>query len=249
MENFSESIEIPSQPYCKNEKYAENAFNKATQTLNALLVIKRPKSFDPLWIEYNDYHLFEHLSKYAKIETGEVDWDAITVTLERRFQKRWHWHRKNKSTVAVPYENQEELDNALNLYGDKLYMALVPLNENDEKIRDRIFIRLVRISQKGNVLAQKRVIEWLTIIINEWIESRPGFTKWKGYPTDIIERIQGCIRCYRYTGTFMGYVYKTFLCSARGLRSTCSLNDPVGKGNKTRIDYIVQEENDFLEAA
>jgi len=45
---------------------------------------------------------------------------------------------------------------------------------------------------------------------------------------------------YNYIALF--YDYKTFLYSSRGLRSTCSLNDPIGKGNKTRIDYIIQED-------
>jgi hypothetical protein len=229
--------------------YRESDFNKATQALNTLLILKRPKSFEPSWIEFNDKTLYTCLSKHVKNETGEADWDAITITLDRRFQKRWYWYRKNKPFISTPYADKEELDCILHAYKSKLYAALAPQNENDEQIRDRIFIRLVRISQKGNVLAQKKVIEWLTFVINEWIESRSGFNKWKGYPSDILERIQGCIRCYRYTGTFIGYVYKTFLYSGRGLTSTCSLNDPIGKGTKIRIDYIAREENDYSEAA
>jgi hypothetical protein len=227
----------------------ESDFYRATQALNALLLLKRPKSFDPSWIECNDKALYKSLSMHVRNETGEVDWDSVTVTLEKRFQKRWYWYRKNKSVISVSYENQGELDNTLHIYKDKLYTALVPLDENDERMRDRIFITLIRISQKGNVLAQRKAMEWLTIIINEWIESRPGFAKWKGYPSDVVEKIQGCIRCYRYTGTFMGYVYKTFLYSARGLRPTYSLDKRVGKSSKRRIDYIAQQENDYLEAA
>ncbi|HMH31867.1 MAG TPA: hypothetical protein VK543_02495 [Puia sp.] len=225
----------------KVECYTDYDFCKATQTLNLLLIQKRPKSFDPQWIEHHDRYLYKYLSRHVKTETGEVDWDAVTTALERRFQKRWYWYRKRKAITSMPYENKEELDLVLASFESKLYTALVPQNEKDEKIQDKIFIRLVRASQKGNILAQKKVIEWLTIIVNEWIESSSSLVKWKGYPGDVIERIQGCIRCYRYTGTFIGYVYKTFQYSARGLRSTCSLNDRVGKGTKTRIDYIIQE--------
>jgi len=221
--------------------YTEYDFYKATQTLNILLIQKRPKSFDPQWIEHHDKYLYKYLSRHLKTETGDVDWDAVIAALERRFQKRWYWYRKRKAITSMPYENREELDIILAAFWSKLYTALVPQNEQDEKIRDRIFIRLVRVSQKGNVLAQQKVIEWLTIVVNEWIENSSSLAKWKGYPSDVIERIQGCIRCYRYTGTFIGYVYKTFQYSARSLRSTCSLNDRIGKGTKTRIDYVMQE--------
>lgn len=224
------------------ERYKEYDFCKATETLNTVLKQKQPKTFDPLWIEYHVEDLYKYLSRYVKTETGTVDWDSITVTLDRRFQKRWYWYRPKKTLKAVAYENKEELDLILIKYSSKLYTLLVPIDKQDEKIRDQIFIRLVRIAQNGNVLAQKQIMEWLTIIVNEWIENSSTIAKWKGYSDDIELRIQGCIRCYRYTGTFIGYVYKTFEYSARGLRPLYkySLNDPVGKGTKTRIDYVIQ---------
>ena len=223
--------------------YTEYDFCKATETLNAILKQKRPKSFDPLWIEQQDEYLYKYLSKHVRTETSAVDWDAVTIALERRFQKRWYWYKKRKAIIALPYENKEELNSILNKYQSKTYTVLVQENEIDRRTRDKILISLVRVSQKGNVLAQQKLIEWLTIIITEWVEYLPHISKWKGYPDGIIENIQQCIRCYRYTGTFIGYLYKTFLYSSRSLRSTCSLNDPIGKGNKTRIDFVIQEDN------
>jgi hypothetical protein len=222
--------------------YTKYDFCKATETLNAILKQERPKSFDPLWIEQQDEGLYKYMSKNIRTETGAVDWDAVTITLERRFQKRWYWYNKRKAIAALPYENKEELDFILAKYQSKSYTVFVQENENDRKVRDKILISLVRVSQKGNVLAQQKLIEWLTLIVTEWIEYLPPIAKWKGYPDGIIENIQQCIRCYRYTGTFIGYLYKTFLYSARGLRSTCSLNDPIGKGNKTRIDFVIQKD-------
>jgi len=87
-----------------------------------------------------------------------------------------------------------------------------------------IFERIEDISvQKGNILVRQQIIDWLTFVIDEWIDNSRHIAKWKGYSDDIEKRIQGCIRCYRYTGTFIGYVFKTFLYSARGLRPTYSL--------------------------
>jgi len=222
--------------------YTEFDFHKATQALNTILKQKRPKAFDPLWIEQQDEDIFKYFSKNIRTETGEVDWDIVTTTLERRFQKRWYWYNRRKGITTAPYENKEELDIILAKYQSKSYTVFVQENENDRKTRDIILISLVRVSQKGNVLVQQKLIDWLTFIITEWIENSKHIAKFKGYPDSIIENIQQCIRCYRYTGTFTGYLYKTFLYSARGLRSTCSLNDPIGKWNKTRIDYVIRED-------
>ncbi len=113
-----------------------------------------------------------------------------------------------------------------------------------------IFINLVRIAQKGNILAQQQIVDWLTFVITEWIENKSEIAKWKGFTDDLEKIIKGCIRCYHYTGTFIGYVYKTLQYAARGLHPlyVCSLNDRVGKGTKTRIDYIVQEEDDSFDS-
>ena len=118
---------------------------------------------------------------------------------------------------------------------------MAPMDEKDREIRDQIFISLVRIAQKGNVLAQQYIIEWITFIVNEWIEKLWFIAKWKGYTDDIEKMIRACIRCYRYTGTFVGYVFKTFQYSARGLKPlhAYSFNDRVRNGNKTRIDYFI----------
>jgi hypothetical protein len=226
----------------KVTSYTNYDFKKASEALNTVLKLKRPKSFDPLWIEQQNESLYKYLSGHVRTETGMVDWDAVTIALERRFQKRWYWYNKRKAITIAPYENKEELDIILDKYQTKSYTVFVQENEDDLKIRDKILISLVRVSQKGNVLAQQKLIDWLTFIITEWIENSKHIAKFKGYPDGIKENIQQCIRCYRYTGTFIGYLYKTFLYSARGLRSTCSLNDPIGKGNKTRVDYVIQED-------
>ncbi len=74
--------------------------------------------------------------------------------------------------------------------------------------------------------------------------------KWRGYTDDVEDKIKGCIRCYRYTGSFLGYLYKTLEYSGRGIVSVqkYSLDDPVLDGKRTRIDYIVVEEDFTLKA-
>lgn len=232
----------------KRASFTQYDFQVVTQKLNTLLKQKQPKTFDCQWIEQSAGDLYKYISENIRTEAGAVDWDSITTTLDKKFQKRWEGQ---KEKAGVPYENKKELDSILNKYRDKLYTLLTPLDEYDKKIQDQIFINLVRLAQKGNTLAQQQVIDWLTFIITEWAENSWRIAKWKGYADDIEKKIKGCIRCYRYTGTFVGYVYKTFVYAARGLRPlyVCSLNDKVGKGNKTRIDYIIPKEEDSFDAA
>ena len=103
-------------------------------------------------------------------------------------------------------------------------------------------IRLVRAAQKGNMLAKEQVIECMTLIVYEWIENSKHIARWKGYTYEIENRIQACIRNYRYSGSFMRYVFRTFQYSARRLCPTFSLDDRFLNGKKTRVDYVIQEE-------
>lgn len=222
-------------------KVTVNNFLKATQELNALLRKKKPKTFNPEWIQQHSNSTYKYLCKNIRTGSGDVDWDLVTVALERTFQKRWK--RYEKKIKPVPYENKEELDNILTKYQNKLYTLTVPLGKADEQIQDHIMIRLVRAAQKGNTLAKEQVIEYVTLIIYEWIESSKYMVKWKGYTYDIENKIQGCIRNYRYSGSFMRYLFKTFQYAARGLRPTLSLDDRFHDGKRRRIDYVIQEED------
>jgi len=109
-------------------------------------------------------------------------------------------------------------------------------------IRDIISIALVRIAQKGNVLARQEIIKLVSFTIYEWIERCPKMFCWKGYDYLIQKRVEDCIRCYRYSGSFIGYLFKTLEYAGRGLRPIVaySLDDPLCSGEKRRIDRIAQ---------
>ena len=213
-------------------------FHTAIQKLNTLLKRKQPKFFDPLWIKQHASSVYRYLYKNIQAGAIDVDWDSVTINLDRTFQKRWRW----QVTKITSYENKKELNIILAKYQSKLYTLMAPLNKEDKIVQDQIIIRLVRTAQRGNLLAKQHVIECMTFIIYEWMESSPYMVRWKNYTGEIEEKIQACIRNYRYSGSFMTYLFRTFQYSARGLRYTCSLNDKVGKGTKTRIDYMIQEE-------
>ena len=217
-----------------------NNFDRATQKLNTLLKKKKPKTFNPAWIKLYSAGIYKYLCRNFQSGTGDVDWDLVTANLEPTFQKRWK--RYEKKIMAVPYENKDEFGIILNKYQDKLYTLMAPLDREDRQIQDQIMIRLVRCAQKGNVLAKEHVVECMTFIIYEWIEDSRYLVRWKGYTNEIGNKIQGCIRNYRYSGSFMNYVFRTFQYSARGLRPILSLDDKFRNSTKRRIDYVAQED-------
>ena len=110
-------------------------------------------------------------------------------------------------------------------------------------LRNKIFIMLVRVAQKGNVLAEQELVEWVQYITNDWSDTYSQIWKWRGRSNEVIEKIKACIRCYKYTGSFLGYLFKTLEYSARGLPYEISLDDPVGDSGSTKIDFVFVNED------
>jgi hypothetical protein len=191
-----------------------------------------------IWIYKNTPGTYQYFWKNVKTETGRIDWDKVTSNLDRVFQKRWVRYRQKR---VKEYENQDELNLVLNKYQNKLYTFISPIDENDREIRNRIIVAMVRVAQKGNVLARDELIKWVTFIIEAWLEKYYQIFKWKGYPDEVEDKIKGCIRCYRYTGSFVGYLFKTLEYSARGKPPQCSINDKLFDDGKERIDFVIQE--------
>jgi len=213
-------------------------FREAVRILNKLLKTKQPKTFSSSWILINAPGVYNYVRLNFRTENNDINWDKLTRSLNRKFLKRWNRYRRKPVKL---YENQEEINRILNKHKKKLYVFISPMTDADKRLREYIIIAFVRIAQKGNILAQHELAKWLTFIIDDWIERYYYLRRWKGYSDLIQERIQSCIRCYRYTGSFMGYLYKTFEYSGRGIcfLQKFSFDDPVFDGDERRIDYFV----------
>ncbi len=215
-------------------------YNTAIKTLNEILKREQPKTFSSSWILKNAQPVYHYVRLNFRTENDDIDWDLITQSLPRSFQKRWvRYKRKNIKL----YERQSEVDVILNKHKDKLYVLFTPVDEYDKKIQHRIIISLVRIGQKGNICAQQELVKWVTFITDDWIDRYPQMYRWKGYTDEVEGKIKGCIRLYRYTGSFLGYLFKTLEYSARGKPPLVSLNDAIFDGNKTREEYAVVQED------
>jgi len=212
----------------------------AVKTINSLLEKEQPKTFSSSWICTHSPSVYQFVRTNFRTENDHVDWDRFTYGLERKYLKRWtHYKRK----LAKPYENQDEVDLILTKHKDKVYTFVAPIDEADREIRNRIIVAFVRIAQKGNILAEQELIKWMRYVVDDWVEKYYPLFKWRGYGEDIDDKIRGCIRGYKYTGSFVGYLFKTLQYSARGMRpiQSWSLDDPVGEDGVTKVDFVTQD--------
>lgn len=215
-------------------------FDEAISHLNNTLSEKSPETFSSSWIYNNIPKVYRYIYKNIRLETGGIDWDTVTSQLDRKYQKRWTRYR---GRIAKPYTNQTEVTAILQKYEGKLYTFITQADDSDKRVRDWMVIRLVRLSQKGNVLAQEELLKWVKYVTDDWLDRYPQMYRWKGYEDEVPDRIKTCIRCYRYTGSFFGYLFKTLEYSAYGKPPMCSLDDKIFDNEKTRIEYVRASEN------
>jgi hypothetical protein len=191
--------------------------------------------FNSSWIRGYAPKIYRFIQKNVRREIVGIDWDRVTRASDRKFQGRWITSRRNGTK---PYRSKAEVNIILRKYDGKLYTFLTPADKDDKSMRDIISIALVRIAQKGNISARQEIIKLVRFTIDEWIERCPKISRWKGYEYLIQKRIEGCVRCYRYSGSFIGYLFKTLEYAGRGLRPIVaySLDDSLYPGQKKRSD-------------
>lgn len=212
-------------------------FETAIKIINNLLEEKRPPKFSSSWIYTHAPTVYHFIRTHFRTETGDIDWDIVTLSLDRSYLKRWVRYKKKSQKR---YEDQDELNLIITKYKDTYYTLIAPQNEDERRMRDRIAIALVRMTQKGNVLAEQELTKWMKYVIEDWVEKYYPLFKWKGYMDETEEKIRVCIKNYKYTGSFTGYLFRTLQYSARGMQSRepWSLDDKVGEDGARKIDFV-----------
>ena len=190
--------------------------NQAIKYLNSLLKKKKPHILRSSWILEHSPAIYRFIVKNVRTETDDINWDKVIFLLDKRFQRIWVPPRHKPQRVKL-YRNKKEVDLLLKNYNRKLYVFVTALNDDDKKLRDTIVIPLVRVAQKGNIKAQQKLVFLLKQIVQQWIEYCPRFYRWQGHSDELEPRILACIRCYRFTGSFIGYLFKSLELSAKGL--------------------------------
>lgn len=190
-------------------------FEKAIRNINRSITKKQPETFNSQWIKNRCKVSYQFIIHNTKTEFNEPDWDLIVSKLGKHNQRKWM--KGIKRNEVELYKNQNEINLVLNKYNDKLYTFLGQAKKEDRITCDWISMRLARIAQKGNVLAQEELISLVGQLVDSWIEYDKCLFAWKGYDELIIKQIKGCIRRFRYAGSFLGYLHTTLERSGRGL--------------------------------
>jgi len=215
--------------------------------LDELLSRYRPQTFSSAWILKHAPDCYRVIRKHVRSEVGRIDWDQITCALEPKHQRLW---RPQVNKRPKPYRDHNEVSLILNKYRSKLYVFIAPADTDDLRTRDTIAVALVRIAQLGNLLAKAELVNLICYTVDEWLDKCDYMSRWRGRDDDVRVHLEGCIRRYRYSGSFLRYVFWTLHCAGRGLRplSAYSLDDPVGTSRtKREIDYVIRSpENEIV---
>ncbi|MFH0892791.1 MAG: hypothetical protein V1867_08550 [Candidatus Falkowbacteria bacterium] len=217
--------------------------DKAIKNINRALYRKEPPSIDSLWVKRNCRTTYFFIEKNVKTELGETDWDRVVFGLDRPHQKLWMKGVQMSKRQIDYYEDEKEVNRIMKKYKHKLYTFFCQENEDDKRVCDLISIRLVRTAQRGNRLAHDKVIELAGYLVNQWLETDARVFNWRGYDEKIKETIKGCVRRYRYTGSFIGYLHKTMEYSGRGLLpgEVLCLDEVSPATKRRKIDNVVHD--------
>jgi len=191
-------------------------FEQMIQTINKVLSRENPETFNSSWILKRTSRCYRFILKNVRTDFGAIDWDRVTSALRWEFQRRWAPARRKRTNL--PYRNQREVKIILDKYRDKLYVFLSPQDLADRRIRDVISIKLVRLAQCGNVSAKLELMKLVDYTIDDWIERYCLLSRWRGHKAEIQANVERCIRRYRYSGSFLRYVFRTLEYAARGLK-------------------------------
>ncbi|MHB8710022.1 MAG: hypothetical protein ACYC6X_00505 [Minisyncoccota bacterium] len=220
------------------------SFDTTIDILNTLLCEEEPRTFSPSWIIARAPATYRYIHRHVRTENGDIDWDAVTVELGRSFQKRWTRRHRTRKGLPKPYRGKKEVEAVKRKHGPKLYTFIVALEAEDRVARDRISIALVRLAQKGNLTAREELAELIGFTIQNWIERYWYFSRWRYHPKALRAQVEGCVRRYRFSGSFVNYLFKTLVCSARGLPpvKVFSLDRPIWDDAETTLaERLVQD--------
>ncbi|MEK7612112.1 MAG: hypothetical protein AAB407_02110 [Patescibacteria group bacterium] len=216
--------------------------DQAIKTLNKVLLRKNPPTFNSSWICKYIPPVYRFIQKNIRTELGAIDWDRVTYAIEWKFQRRWSPGRTRRS--RTPYKDPNETKTIIDKYKEKFYVFIAVKDIEERRIRDIIAISLVRIAQQGNIAAEEELLKLINYTIDEWLERYYFLSRWRGYDEEIQEKLKGCIRRYRYTGSFLNYVFRTLEYAGRGIRPfyAYSLDEPLCPGaDKLKIEDVVQD--------
>jgi hypothetical protein len=190
-------------------------FSSVIETLNKLLARTQPDVINSSWIRTHAPRCYRFIRQNLRREFGGIDWDRLTYALDWKYQRRWRPVRTRNNRLQ--YEDHAEVEAIFKKYHDKMYVFIAPSGKHDRRTRDIIGISFVRLAQQGNSLARQELIALIKFTIDNWVERYSFLSRWRGYEDEVQTQLEACIRRYRYTGSFVNYVFRTLECAGRGI--------------------------------
>ncbi len=141
---------------------------------------------------------------------------------------------------CIGYRDDSEVKAVLKKYRATLYVFVSPQNRSDRRTADVISVALVRLAQCGNESAKQELMKLLVFTIDDWIDRYWFLSRWRGYEAEIRTQVERCIRRYRYSGSFLRYLFRTLDYAGRGIRPLLaySLDEPIFDGSAHKIDRV-----------
>ena len=87
------------------------------------------------------------------------------------------------------------------------------------------------------------VLTLLNDLVHQWMERHAIMSRWRYHDELLRKTIAGCIRRYRYTGSFLHYLFRSLELGSRQLPQLriLSLDDLSPFTGQRRLDLVVQD--------
>ena len=186
-----------------------------------------------------------------RTEKGFVDWDTIISSLPQKFSARWTKQRTYEESVPdTTYKDEEQVKISLGAYTDKLYTFYGVVDPEDETIRDEICDILIKLSQKGNLSAEKLLMDNVVYLAFNWIEEKDALKNIRYHMADIPELIRKAI--YRFNSDhafrktpFAGYIFSCLkIAATHKYKGDVSLQTKLGEDGYTLEDKFGKYDGD-----
>lgn len=216
-----------------------------------LLQEKKPKHFNPSWIMEQNSSLYQRMTRMFRTDKGFIDWNTIISSLPQELSGRWTKHRTYEESVPdTTYSDEEQVRVALGAYTDKLYTFYGTVDPEDKTIRDEICDILIRLAQKGNLSAEKLLMDNVVYLAFNWIEEKDALKNIRYHMADIPELIRKAI--YRFNSDhalrktpFAGYLFSYLKIAAiHKYKGDISLQTKLGDDGYTLEDKFGKYDDD-----
>lgn len=216
-------------------------FDQVINDLNSALRENRFSFLSPKIIQRNFPNIYWFITSRFRNEKENIDWQKIKDNLDEDLRGRFIVPKRfNERVPEHQYENQDELNKFFDSNRDKLYTLVAAPTSEDRKTRDGIYNGLVGLARKGNVTAELKILLYMEILVNNWIDqNEQGFLLYK-YDTETLhDKLKKCIYLYDTNmkkARFVTYVYASLKKHAMKIRlRERGLDRPFKEGSRESV--------------